>query len=107
MTEAPEQAAAPETAPDEYAMVEIFGHRRHCGRILEVDRFGTKLLRIDVPKDGKFELGYTSHFYGGGSIFSVSPCDLATVERANRPYQPAGVITHQPEDDEIDEDEPF
>lgn len=88
-------------APEEYAVVEIFGHRRHCGRVLEVDRFGAKLLRIDVPKDGKFENGYTSHFYGGSSIFSFSPCDLATVERANQErVQAVGRITYDHDDDE-------
>jgi hypothetical protein len=51
--------------------------------VLEVDRFGSKLLRIDVPRTGKFEDGYETHFYGGGSIFSLTPCDLLTVERLN------------------------
>lgn len=102
-------AHAPDTEtppPDEYAIVEIFGHRRHVGRILEVDRFGAKMLRIDVPKDGKFENGYATHFYGGSSIFSMTPCDRATVERAGRPYQAAGMITHEPIDEpENHEDE--
>lgn len=103
------ETAAAETEappPDEYAIIEIFGHRRHVGRVLEVDRFGAKMLRIDVPKDGKFDAGYATHFYGGASIFSMTPCDLATVERANRPYQSAGMITHGPSefDETADED---
>lgn len=98
-------APEPETPPpDEYSIVEIFGHRRHVGRILEVDRFGAKMLRIDVPKDGKFDNGYVTHFYGGSSIFSMTPCDLATVERATRGYQePLGVITHETGEDDHDE----
>jgi hypothetical protein len=103
-TPAAEQPA--EQPADEFAIIEVFGHRRHVGRILEVERFGAKLLRVDIPKDGKFDLGYTSHFYGGAAIFSMTPCDLATVERANKPYQPAGRITYSEpdEDDEIDPD---
>jgi len=31
------------------------GHVRHVGRLTEVERFGTKMGRIDVPKGGKFE----------------------------------------------------
>lgn len=87
--------------PDEFAIVEVFGHRKHAGRIFEVERFGTKLLRIDIPKDGDFEKGYNTHFYGGPSIFSMTPCDLATVQRANKPYQPASQITYS----DADEDE--
>lgn len=34
-----------------YAVVEIFGHRRHVGRILEVERFGIKMLRVDEMSD--------------------------------------------------------
>jgi hypothetical protein len=83
----------PDDTP-EFAVIEIFGHRSHAGRIFEVDRFGTKLLRIDVPKDGKFENGFTSHFYGGASVFSLTPCDLATVERINKPRAAYGRLTY-------------
>lgn len=92
-------ATETEDKPDEYAVVEIFGHRSHAGRIFEVERFGTKLLRIDVPKDGDFAAGFTSHFYGGSSIFSLTPCDLGTVKRANKPYAPASQLTFEEEDE--------
>lgn len=86
-----EEKAAPtesaEPAP-EYAVVELMGHVRHVGRLTEVERFGTKMGRVDVPKDGKFEDGFTSFFFSGASIYRVTPCDLATVERANKPLEP-------------------
>lgn len=85
---------------DQFGVVEVFGHRSHAGRIMEVERFGTKMLRIDVPKDGDFALGFTSHFYGGASIFSLTPCDLATVKRANKPWSSAGRLTSPVEDEE-------
>ena len=90
---------ASETAP-EYAVIEIFGHRRLAGRIMEVEQYGTKLLRIDVPKDGKFENGFTSQMYGGASLFSVTPCDLGTVEKINKPYEPVGRLTYKEPDEE-------
>src|SRR5579862_6183288 len=105
MSELPNSAnSAVEEPPQEYAVVEVFGHRKHAGRIIEVERFGTKLLRIDIPKDGDFALGFTTHFYGGPSIFSMTPCDLATVHRANRPYQPASMLTHREnaDDEEVE-----
>lgn len=90
----------------EYAIVEVFGHRKHAGRIFEVERFGTKLLRVDIPKDGDFALGFNTHFYGGPSIFSMTPCDLATVLRANKPYVPASRLTYS-EPDDIEDEQPF
>ena len=72
---------------DEWAMVEIFGHRRHVGRITEVERFGTKMLRIDEPtgSDG----GFQSHFYGGGSIFSIRLMTESAARAWMARYRPA------------------
>lgn len=76
------EATTQETDGFEWAIVEIFGHRRHVGRAREEERFGSKLLRIDVPEiqpDGSKV--WASHFYGGSSIFSFTPTDEATVMR--------------------------
>jgi|SRR6185312_14693490 len=65
--------------PDEmWALVEIFGHRRHYGRVTEVEKFGTKMLRVDVPiSDAAPLLGEQEEFetfiYGGASIFGMTP----------------------------------
>jgi hypothetical protein len=88
-------------AETEYAIVEVFGHRRHAGRVVEVEKFGTKLLRIDIPKDGNFEIGFTTLMYGGPSIFSYTPCDLATVLKLNeKRSEPARLSYAGPEDDD-------
>lgn len=69
----------------EWAIVEIFGHRRHAGRIREEERFGARMLRIDVPRAGADgAIAWVSHFYGGAAIFSLALTDAATVERVNR-----------------------
>ncbi|WP_316171078.1 hypothetical protein [Bradyrhizobium sp. SZCCHNRI1058] len=98
---------APPEAPDEeigweWAIVEIFGHRRHVGRAREAERFGAKLLRIDVPKLGPApgEINWSSHFYGGSSIFSYTPTDEPTVMNyAERCRQPALVFRDHGEPD--------
>jgi hypothetical protein len=64
-----EEQQAAEAAP-EYAVVELMGHVRHVGRLTEVDRFGSKMGRIDIPKGGKFEDGFTS-------VFFLRFCDLS------------------------------
>lgn len=51
----------------QWAIVEIFGHRKHAGRTREEERFGAKMLRIDVPIDGDPAKGWTTIYYGGSS----------------------------------------
>ena len=84
--------AQPETPPGRWACVEIFGHRRHYGRISEVEQFGTKMLRVDVPtaETGVFDT-FTD---GGAAIFGITPITeesaRAWAERDRpRPYTPS------------------
>lgn len=105
-----------ETTDDgfEWAMVEIFGHRSHAGKAMEVERFGSKMLRIDVPKiewQGEpaeaIVTAWVSHFYGGSSVFSYTPTDEEAVMRSNRPYRPVHRYIAPPEDvEEAPEDAP-
>lgn len=93
-------AAEPEAPADEYAIVEIMGHRRHVGRIREVERFGSKMLQVDVPTDGDFAKGWVSHFYAGGALFGVTYTDLATVEKLNKPYERHRPYLPPPDEDD-------
>jgi hypothetical protein len=94
------QAPTPDAYGWEWAIVEVFGHRRHAGRMREEERFGAKMLRIDVPvfetpeaaDSGPIER-WESRWYGGGSIFSLSLTDERSVRRANRPYAPPARIS--------------
>lgn len=71
----------------EWAIVEIFGHRRHAGRAREEERFGAKMLRIDVPLKGDPSAnGWETHWYGGSSIFSFTLTDEESVMRINKPF---------------------
>lgn len=92
----------------EWAVVEIFGHRRHAGRTREEERFGARMLRVDVPAVGKGEDGahrvesWTTHYYGGSAIFSFSLTDAASVMRANRPCEAPARLTYHDDDDDDD-----
>lgn len=102
--------------PDIWACVEIFGHRKHYGRIKEVERFGTKMLRVDVPTAtaapllGESET-FETFMYGGSAIFSLTPMTeeaarkWADTERP-RPYRPLDRLP-PPEDYGEDDDPPF
>ena len=56
--------------PETYwAIVELMGHRQRAGQVREVDQFGTKMLRIDIPSEDEF----VTEFYGGSSIYALRP----------------------------------
>ena len=109
------QRGAPEV--EAWACVEIFGHRRHYGRIGEVEKFGTKMLRVDVPTGPAAPLlqrmateaeAFETFFYGGASIFSVTPMTeeaaRAYAERARpKPYTPRSALP--PPSRDIDPDD--
>lgn len=104
--EALTSAAVPETDGWEWAIVEVFGHRRHAGRTREEERFGAKLLRIDIPKKGDPEThGWETIYYGGSSIFSFSLSDELNCLRLNKPFEPPGRISRLPAPaDDFDDD---
>jgi hypothetical protein len=98
----------------EWCFLEIMGHRSHWGRSREEERFGTKMIRIDVPIEGDPAKGWTTHYYGGASIFSYSLVDEAMVMKRNKPYEPPSRLSlPAPEEEENDDynpdngDEPF
>ena len=62
------------------------------------------MMRIDVPVKGDPAQGWTTHYYGGGSIFSYTPSDEASVLRANRPYDPPARLTYCGDEDEGGDD---
>lgn len=70
---------------DVWAVVELMGHRRLAGRVSEEERFGAKMLRLDVPlADGKF----ATSWYGAAALYGVqvvSEDAARAVARANAP----------------------
>lgn len=102
----------------EWMLVEVFGHRTHWGRGCEVERFGAKMLRIDVPQVEWSEpseeqptpapvvTGWVSHFYGGAAIFSNTLTDERTVLLRNAPYAKPARYLPPPDGDDRDPEIP-
>lgn len=103
------EQATPADEGWEWCFLEIMGHRSHGGRSREEERFGAKMIRIDVPNQGNPAAnGWTTHYYGGASIFSYSLTDEATVMKRNKPYEPPSRLSlPAPDHDDIDDGEPF
>jgi hypothetical protein len=67
--------ATTELPDGEYAIVEILGHRTMIGRVMEVERFGTKLLSIEPIYAGEL---LAAALVGGSSIYQFTPCPRET-----------------------------
>ena len=79
------------TAYEGWALVEQMGFRKTVGRVAEVEMYGTKMLRLDIPTLGG---GTVTRFCGGPSLYQVSPLEedvaLEMVKRQSdpRPVKP-------------------
>jgi hypothetical protein len=84
------EAVVAQAVPFEgWALVELMGHRQRVGLVREVEMFGGKFLRIDIP----YESGEVTEYYGGAAVYGLSPCseDMAreSVRRTDpRPPRP-------------------
>ena len=90
-----------------YAKVEIMGHRLHFGLVSEVERFGTKMLLVQVPSHVKPHEWVAEYTYSGAAIFCIKTITEAEALEALRQQAewaaPARVLPVH-EDDDIDED---
>lgn len=55
-----------------WAIVELMGHRQRGGYVKDVEMFGGKLLRIDIPIAPPDTI--VTEFYGCSSIYALRPC---------------------------------
>lgn len=73
---------------ESFAIVELMGHSKVAGKVIEETVFGTPMMRVDVPRVGS-RAGYTK-YYSAGSIYCFTPCDEATAQLAAESFdQPA------------------
>jgi hypothetical protein len=105
---------------DSWVVLELMGHVRMAGRVTEEELFGAKIGRIDVPKaqsscpdcngtgsvlpfesgssvcpgcEGKGTLGggFTTVFFGGASVYRLTPTTEAVARAVAKSSQPKPV----------------
>lgn len=54
-----------------WAIVELMGHRQRGGYVKDVEMFGGKLLRIDIPVETDKNV---TEFYGCSALYALRPC---------------------------------
>lgn len=63
-----------------WAILELMGHRRLAGFVRDVEMFGGRMCRIDVPGPVGGEPKATQ-FYAAGAIYCVTPTTEETARR--------------------------
>lgn len=72
-----------------WAIVELMGHRKLAGYVQEVSQYGGAMLRIDIPgADGE---PAATQFYGGASIYAITPTTEAIVQAMAERLRPRPV----------------
>lgn len=102
-----------------WALVEQMGFRKTVGKVCEVEQYGTKMLRLDIPpprgqgQDADWflrEEGWTTRFCGGPSLYQVSPLSEAVALDAlkrqgdSRPVRPTDYRLAPPRNGADDDD---
>jgi ABC-type Zn uptake system ZnuABC Zn-binding protein ZnuA len=81
-----------ETRPYEgWAIVELMGHRRLAGLVSQAEQYGVAMLRLDVPATEGAQAA--TQFYGGSSIYCITPVSEDLARRVAERTAPAPVHT--------------
>lgn len=97
MTEQP--ALKPFQPTEEFwAIVEVFGHQKHVGKVSEVTFAGTPFIQLIDARDGAKRL------LGGASVFRLTLCTEEQAKHAAAPMLPWEPSDFDDPDDEYDPD---
>lgn len=92
-----------------WAIVEQMGFKKRVGKISEVEMYGAKMLRVDLPVFGddaapRSITGWITEFAGGPSIYNITPVseevgiNLARERGDPRPVRPVEYrLEHKPD----------
>lgn len=76
-----------------WAILELLGHRRLGGFVAEATIAGCSMLRIDVP--GPDGTTMATQFYGGGSVYCITPTTEDIARAVARSAQPEPVTRYE------------
>jgi hypothetical protein len=65
---------------DQFAIVEMMGHRRFGARVSEVEQFGAKMMRAEILVPNADPV---IQFVSPSSLYAVTLCDEATARKQN------------------------
>lgn len=83
-------------------MVELMGHVRHCGLVTEVERFGQKMMKLEIHKPDEI----IEQLIGGAAIYRVTKVteEFCRSQYAERKIEAIGYDHDEYECDDDDEE---
>jgi hypothetical protein len=95
---------------DAWAIVELMGHRTRAGQVSEVELFGAKMMRIEVPGQAHPEYYSASAIYGirvctedeARNHYSLARRPLLSASIEDEPGAPEPEIVDCRDDDDLD-----
>lgn len=85
---------AQQAQQDEWAVLELMGHRKYAGRISEVERFGAAMARLEVFAEGDEEPRFTQD-YSPQAIYCLTPCTEALARRYSNRHRPEPISGYE------------
>jgi len=79
---------------EEWAILELMGHRKLAGLVREVAIGGASFIRIDVPAKEPEKWSVTQ-FYNPNAVYCMTPVDEALARQTAQSYQPVPVTRYE------------
>lgn len=76
-----------ESGFNQWAIIELMGHVKIAGHVTEVEMFGSKLGRVDIPNGD----GFTTQYFNGSSLYRLTPTTEEIARGVAKSNQPAPV----------------
>lgn len=87
----------------QWAVLELMGHRRLCGLLMEQEIAGHNFLRIDCPIA---EGGMTTQYYSPSAVYCITPTTEELVRKMASTNSPAPIHRYElPEETEPESQE--
>src|SRR5580698_3448672 len=80
---------ADESTFEEWALLELMGHRRLAGKVTAVQIAGASFLRIDVPGGGGADIA--TQYYAPGAVYAITPVTEDVARRFAIDHAPAPI----------------
>lgn len=83
-----------------WCCLNLLGHRQRVGIVSEVEMYGGKLLRIDVPCGEEF----VTEYYGTAAVYSLEPIseEVGRQKHLTRDFRPVNPLSfREPTEQEI------
>lgn len=78
-----------------WAILELMGHTKLAGFVTEEKRFGSEIGRIDIPTSADDPTKFFTQYFGGQTIYRLTPCTEQVARAFALGHQPRPVYVYE------------